>query len=261
MSKQKIIYYTDELNNDFANNKIKTQKLNENYKYENNNVFFKFFSFMFRYIVAVPILWFINVVILRVKIKNKKVLKKLKNKGYFIYANHVVPLDPVIIPVMTHPGKFTLITSSHDTFSIHPIVSFLVKSLGAIPVPSTIKMYDNYVKCMSNNIKKKKRVLIYPEAHIWPYYNKIRNFKASSFRYPVDEGAAIVVMTTTFKKSKIFKKPSIEIYIDGPFYPNLDICRNEAVNELRDIAFLTMSKRANSLSNYEYIKYIKVEKS
>lgn len=257
MKKDKIVYFDDELDNDFAENNIKTKKVDENYNYESKNIFFLIFSFLFRYVIAIPVLWFINVFILRVSFKNKSVLKKVKNKGYFIYSNHVVPLDPIIIPVMTHPSKFTIITSSHDTFSIHPIVTFLVKSLGAIPVPTTAKMYGNYTKCMSEHIKKKHRVLIYPEAHIWPYYNKIRNFKASSFRYPVDNDAPIIVTTTTFKRSKFFKKPSKVIYIDGPFYPNKDISRYDAVNELRDIAYLTMSKRSSIENNYEYIKYIR----
>lgn len=261
MKNKKIIYFNNELENDFASNNIKTKKITEDYKYENKNIFFIIFSFLFRYLIAIPVLWFINVFILRVSFKNKGVLKKVKNKGYYIYANHVVPLDPVIIPVMTHPTKFTVITSSHDTFSIHPIVTFLVKSLGAIPVPSSIKMYDNYTKCMSNHIKKKNRVLIYPEAHIWPYYNKIRRFKSSSFRYPVDDNAPTIVMTTTFKKSKIFKKPAKVIYVDGPFYPNKDLLRFDAVNELRDIAFYTMDKRSRSVDNYEYIKYIDESKN
>lgn len=257
---KKIIYFNNELEDDFASNNINKKEISEDYKYESNNIFFKIFSFVFKYIIAIPILWFIDTFIFRVKIKNRKILRQVKNKGYFVYSNHVLPLDPIIPPVLTNPSKSMLITASHDTFSIHPIVTFLVKALGAIPVPKNKKMYDNYVTCMKHHIERKGRILIYPEAHIWPYYNKIRNFKSSSFRYPVDFNSPIISMITTFKKSKIFKKPSVIIYLDGPFYPNLDLNRMDSVNELRDIVYKTMSKRASDINNYEYIKYVKNEK-
>lgn len=259
MKKQekKIIRYSNELEDDFASNNIKRKELSEDYKYESHNIFFLMFSFCFRYLFAIPILWFMNVFIFRVRIKNRKVIKQVKKGAYYVYSNHVLPLDPIIPPVMVNPGKKMIITASHDTFSIHPIVTFLVKALGAIPVPKSKKMYENYVNCMSNTIKRNGRVLIYPEAHIWPYYTGIRNFKSSSFRYPVLDNVPIITMTTTFKKSKIFKKPSVVIYLSGPFYPNLDLEYIDAVNDLRDRAYKSMVSVSTSVENYSYIGYIK----
>ena len=261
MKSELVIEYSDELNDDFANNHIDKKTLSEDYKYLTHNPFYHISSFFLRYFFAIPILWFMDVFIFRVKFKNKKVLKQVKKKGYYVYANHVLPLDPVIPPVMTNPTKFMVIVSSHDTFSIHPFVSFLVKCMGAIPVPSSTKMYKNYTTCMSYHIKKKHRVLIYPEAHIWPYYNGIRNFKSSSFRYPYDDNAPSFAFTTTFKKSKFFKKPSKIIYIDGPFYPDREVDRIEGVNQLRDTIYNAMVKRANNSENYAYIKYVKKDKT
>jgi 1-acyl-sn-glycerol-3-phosphate acyltransferase len=258
-NKKKVVYFSDDINEDFANNNIKRKKIDENYKYENNNIFFKIFSFWFRYFFALPILWFIDKFIYRVKIKNKEVLKRVKNSGYYMYSNHVISLDPIIAPIMIDPFKYCVIAASHDTFSINKFVSFLVKALGAIPVPSSSKMYQNYVRHMSKHIYKKHRVLIYPEQHIWPYYNDIRNFKSGSFRYPVDDNAPIITLTTTFKKSKIFKTPNKIIYIDGPFYPDTTLDRISAVNDLRNKAYEAMKNRANTPDNYAYIEYKKKE--
>ena len=96
---KKVVFYSDEINEDFANNNIKTIKLDENYKYENNNIFFKMFSFWFRNFFALPVLWFIDKFNYRVTIKNKQVLKRLRHTGYYMYSNHVIGLDPVIPPV------------------------------------------------------------------------------------------------------------------------------------------------------------------
>ena len=50
-------------------------------------------------------------------------------------------------------------------------------------------------------------------------------------------------------------------YVDGPFYPNMELDVNAAAKELRNIAYDTMVKRVSEYSTYEYIKYIKKEES
>lgn len=258
VKEKKVIYYNDELNDDFANNNINTKsvKTDHNY-YPFKNVFFKSFAFIFRYTFAIPVLVFLNVFVFNVKIVNKKALKNLKNKGYFVYSNHVLPFDPIIPPVMFNPSKFMVIVSGIDAFSIHPFVTFLIKSLGAIPVPRTVEMYKNMNNSIKTHINKKHRVLIYPEAHIWPYYNKIRNFPETSFHFPVNLNSPIVVMTTTFKERKFIKKPQPVIYIDGPIYPNLSLDKKERIQDLRNKCFDVMTMRSNTSENFEYIKYIK----
>lgn len=254
---KKIVYYSDYLHDDFAVNKIKTKKVKEDYKYINNNIFFKMFSWFIRYIIAVPILTVVTYFYNGTKIYNKKVLKQVKHKGYFLYANHTQTLDPCAHVVRINPSKYTCIIASHDAFSINKFVTFLVKSLGTIPIPNTPKMYNSYLKAMSYHINKKHRVLLYPEKHIWPYYNKIRDFTADTFRYPVLNNAPIITATTCYKKVKLFKRPRIKIYLDGPFYPNLNLAYRDAVNDLKNIALEAMKNRANVEWNYEYIIYKK----
>ena len=152
-----------------------------------------------------------------------------------------------------------LIVAGPDLFSINGFVTWLVKHFYAVPIPNMdAKMIENFTDCISFHIKKKHRVLIYPEAHIWPYYNDIRPFKAASFRYPIDSNAPIVVATTTFKKRKGNRKPKPIIYLDGPFYPNTDLFSiHDQINDLRNRAYDAMKWRAGKEDNYAYIKYIK----
>ena len=254
-----VIYYQDELNDDFADNKIKTKTIKNDYKYINNSWLFRFNSFLLRYLFAVPVLTIVMLFLYRPKFKNKAVLKQLKKQGYYIYANHVVPLDPIMIPVKTNPGKACVIVSSHDAFSINPIVTWLIKHFYTIPIPNDKEMFANYVSALSWHINKKHRVLIFPEAHIWPYYNKIRQFRTGGFRYPVNDHAPIVTMTTTWKKTKEGKKPRPIIYIDGPFYPDESLNYRERVDDLANRAYEAMKYRSESVENYEYIHYEKKE--
>ena len=259
MSQQEkqTVFYKDELNDDFAGNDIKTAKINSDYKYINKSWLFRFNSWWLRYLFAVPVLMIMMLFMYRPKIKNKQVLKQVKKTGYYVYANHVVPLDPIIIPVKANPGKACVIISGPDAFSIHPIVTWLIKHFLAIPIPNNKDMFDNYVDALSWHIKKKHRVLIFPEAHIWPYYNRIRHFKAGSFRYPVNDNAPIVTMTTTFKQRKGNRPPKPIIYVDGPFYPDESLPYRERVDDLANKAYEAMKYRSENEDNYEYIHYEK----
>ena len=257
---QRVIYYHDELNDDFAGNNIKTRKIPNNFPYSDNSFLFRVNSWLLRYLFAIPILWFMNTFVFRPKVKNKKLLKQLKKKGYFIYSNHVLPFDPIILPIKTHARRKIIIVAGPDLFSINSFATWLVRHFGAIPIPNQdAEMCENYCECISSNIKKGHRVLIFPEAHIWPYYNKIRNFKSASFRYPVSEEAPVVVATTTFKQRKGNKKPKPIIYLDGPFYPDKSLSTRDQIKELRDKVYETMKWRAGQEDNFEYIKYIKKE--
>ena len=258
----KTVFYSDELNDDFAGNGIEqTKPLSNDYRYINKSVLFKINAFLLKYLLAIPLLWLANILVFRPKIYNRKLLKQLKHKGYYLYSNHVLPYDPVILPVMTQPRKATVIVAGHDLFNICGFVSWLVRHWYAIPTPNMdVGMLERYQECLSYHIKRGHRVLIFPEAHIWPYHNDIRNFKQVSFRYPVDDNAPIVVATTTFKKRKGNKKPKPIIYLDGPFYPDESLSYHDRVKDLRDQAYNAMKWRAGKDDNYAYIKYIKVDK-
>ena len=75
---EKVRYYKDELNDDFAGNDIKTKKLPEDHKYIKKNPFWKVASFILYYIVALPIVTVYNKIVHGERIKNKRILKKYR---------------------------------------------------------------------------------------------------------------------------------------------------------------------------------------
>ena len=260
MNEKKIVYYQDELNDDFAGNDIKTKKVKNDYKYIRKSWLFKVNAFLIKYLLAAPVFWFMNTFVFRPKIINKKAVKYFKKKGYYLYANHVLPYDPVVLPFKLRLRKRTVIIAGPDLFSINGLVNFIVSHLDAIPTPNNDKeMMNNFVECLSWHINKGHRVLIFPEAHIWPYYNDIRKFKSVSFKYPVDQNVPIFTATTTFKQRKGKRKPKPIIYIDGPFYADESLPYHERVNDLASQAYEAMVTRAHKKDNYAYIEYKKKE--
>ena len=71
---EKVRYYKDELNDDFAGNDIKTKKLPEDHKYIKKNPFWEVASFILYYIVALPI----------VTVYNKIVHGERRGRRYFV---------------------------------------------------------------------------------------------------------------------------------------------------------------------------------
>ena len=100
--------------------------------------------------------------------------------------------------------------------------------------------------------------MIYPEAHIWPYYTKIRPFTDMSFRYPVQFDLPVFCFTDTYQKRRFGSKPKIVTYVDGPFYADKSLSSKEQRKELRDKVYNTMVERAKK-SNVEMIHYERKE--
>lgn len=255
--KRKVIYYSDELNDDFAGTNIEQQKLPDDFKYINNNLFYKIGAFLITWIIT-PIIFLVNKIMYHQKFINKRVLKRVKSSGYFVYINHTnACLDAFTPQILSCPKKAYIICNP-DATSIKGIRT-LVLMLGAIPLPTSTNLTFGYIDCIKERIKQKSVITIYPEAHIWPYYTDIRPFKADSFIYPVDTNKPVFCFTNIYKKRKIGKKPKVVTYIDGPFYSDPSISKKENMMNLRNKVYETMKKRVDSNPTYKY-KYIYVKK-
>ena len=73
-----------------------------------------------------------------------------------------------------------------------------VQQFGAIPIPNERSGMRNFLDTIKTKIKKGYSITIFPEAHIWPYYTKIRPFKNVSFRYPIELNVPVFSITNTY---------------------------------------------------------------
>ena len=60
-------------------------------------------------------------------------------------------------------------------------------------------------------------------------------------------------MTVTYRKSKVFKRPIMEVFIDGPFYPNGNTPKERTAN-LHNQVYNAMNERIKN-SNFRFIEY------
>ena len=256
MKPQKEIFYTDELNDDFAGSDVKAKKITGRYNYAPKNIFWNVAAFVLYRLVATPIAYLYVKVKFGYKLKGRDILKKYRDQGYFIYINHTQTVADVLLPSLSTFPKKSFIIANPDNVSL-PVLGDVTKMLGAIPVPGDLESSRNFMKTIKQKITNKNVVAIYPEAHVWQYYTKIRNYKATSFKYPVEMSVPTFSMTITYQKWKGRKRPRIVGYIDGPFFADDKLNVAQKKEDLRNKVYGQMCERAKN-SNVEVIKYSKV---
>ena len=253
MQKNRVIYYKDELNDDFSESNINPIKIDENYKYVHKNPFWRIGAFIvYRIIMLIPT-YICTKIKYGITFKNRSVIKKVKT-GFFLYGNHTQEIIDTFTPTYVSFPKRVYVITHPDNVSIKGM-KLLNRLLGAIPIPGDIKSTKNFLDTIKYYIEKKKVITIYPEAHIWPFYTKIRPYKSVSFKYPVELDVPSYAMTTTYIKKK--NKVKMVVYVDGPFYPDKTLSKKEAQEKLRNEIYITMCERSKN-NNVEVIKYEKV---
>ena len=255
--KNKTIYYSDELNDDFASLGIKKKPLGDDFEYIHKNILWNTCSFVIYRMIAQPLVFVFVKVAHRQRFKNRKVLKTARKTGAFIYANHTNMLLDAFVPNIVKLRKRGYILVGPDATSI-PGLKNIVEMVGAIPLGQTLSENKEMLECINHRIAKNKGfITIYPEAHIWPYYTGIRDFKAGSFSYPCYTDTPVFAMTNCYQKKLIGKHPKVVTFVDGPFYPDKNLPMKERKEKLRKQCYDTMVKRAKENSTYSYIVYEK----
>ena len=244
------IKYYQSFDQDFAESHNQDFCLPENYDWIGG------FGRKFGGFLLYPIVLLIDLIYMKcvahISVRNRKVLRKTKS-GYFVYANHTLTFGDVVDPFMICWPKRPHIVCSAANLGIVAIGGWL-PAAGALPLPEDLRGMKKFANAIEKRIGQKRPVVIYPESHMWPYFTEIRPFTSGSFHYPAALGAPIYTATTTFTKSRIFKRPKINIYVDGPFVADHDLSRKEQQNQLAQKAREAMERRAQS-SDYSYITY------
>ena len=251
--KDKQTYYYSSLDDEVSLETLEEIKIDENYKYIPTNPFVKFFSFIYYRFIIFPIAFLYCKFFKRIKYENKKILKKAKKTGYFIYGNHTHSISDAFSPSIITPTKKPYIIVNSKNLNL-PIIKKSTKHLGALPLPNSITATKNFMKALEEKILAKHPIIIYPEAKIWPCFTGLTNFKIASFKYPVKFNVPCFTYTTTYQKTKK-NKCKMVIYVDGPFYPDTSLSIKEKEQDLYKKVYSKMKERT-SLSNFETHNYI-----
>jgi 1-acyl-sn-glycerol-3-phosphate acyltransferase len=253
----RTIYYSSLENDDFAGTKIETAEIGEDFEYIRKGRLWRAASAALYYGVAVPVLMAYCRVFRGLKIVNRKALRSVGESGVFLYGNHTQKADAFLGHMIAAP-KRTYIIAHADAVSIKGIRN-IVMMLGCLPIPSSKKMMGEFLEAAETRVREGGCIVIYPEAHIWPYYTGIRPYKATSFHYPARWNVPVIAMTTTYRKRKglfrLCKKPGMTVTLSEAMYPDMELPPKKRQQQLRDYVYDFMTRVAGEPGNVEYIRY------
>ena len=255
MDKRKIIYYSDELKDEFSVAEITPKRVDGSYIYCYNSIFKRITHFFWYRIVFTPIAFFYTKIKFLHRTDGREKLSPFKKTGYFMYGNHTQDSGDAYMPNMMNFPKTNYFIVHPNNISM-PFLGRITPSLGALPLPDDMAAYKNFTAAIERRIKEGCAVVIYPEAHIWPYYTGIRPFTDDSFYYPVKLNTPVFCFTNTYRTRRFSKKPRIVTHIDGPFYPDETLPLRARKKELRDRVYECMCRRAEG-SDHVQIQYVK----
>lgn len=252
---KKTIYYTDPLTDDFAVNRTTHYEINDDFKYIHKNLIYRFFSFILYQIIAKLVLYIPVKIKYRIKVYNKKAVKKLKNTGFVVYMNHTQNIIDALLNQGYVFKRKGYLLASNSVYSIKGIKT-IVNMLGCLPIPNNMVQSKKLFDAISYYLNKKAGIVILPEAHIWPYYNDIREFSDAGFIFPAVLNKPILVTTVVYRPNKNPNKPPhISIYVSEPIYPRSDLSAKENQKYLRDEAYKFMKETVKNNHSYEYVHY------
>ena len=258
MKRERVIYYTDPLNDDFAGHDIHPREVGPAFPYLHPSRLWNLAAWLLYYIIAVPLVFLISKLYLGLRFENRAVLKQLGHGGYFLYGNHTRDLD-AFLPAMAAFPKRAHVVASPDAVSLPGLMN-VVLMLGVIPIPNRFSGMRRVLETVSARYAQGRCVAVFPEAHIWPFYTGIRPFTDTAFRYPVKEGAPVVAMVTTYRKRRglfhFCKTPGMTVTLSRPMYPDTALSPKQARKDLRDRVYDFMTKTSQSRENVAYIRYV-----
>lgn len=248
------IYYYQSYTDDFVESRKQDYILPRNYRWVRKDPKAKLLhGVLYPFVRAFA--FFYCRFILHVTVENKDILKQVRYKGCFLFGNHTQVIGDAFMPVYINGAKPISVVVSPSNLGI-PVLGRILPYLGALPIPKDRRKIHCLKKGISTAIDDGRCVVIYPEAHVWPYYTDIRPFPKTSFHFPVEQNAPCFSMTTTYFKRAENKKPGIRIYLDGPFTVPPDLPSRIQQEMLRDQIYAKMKERSKN-SNFEYIRYKK----
>lgn len=263
MKIKKTIYYSDPVNDDFANTGMKKKPLPKNLKFYHGGIFYYIISSFFYYVIAIPLLWMFAKIGWSYRVVGKKKLRKahLGLHGFFVYGNHTCIADAMFAPVSIINPRRTYIVCSDESVSLGWIRWFEMM-IGALPLPNDPDQTTRFIDAIEKHYRHGDAILIFPEAHIWPYCTRIRPFPDQSFTYPAQLGAPVVGICTTYEEHRFFKfrNPRAVIHISDPIYPDMTKPLGERAHLLREAVYAYMVDISSSLDNVEYIRYLPKKK-
>ena len=211
---------------------VMRERVDENYKYIHQNVFWRMYSNFLRGLARVFVPPFTKMKY-GYKVRDVKKIKKVRGRGAMIVANHAHVMDACLICTRMVGMRKTRFVMLAEILSI-PLAGKLVVGLGGHPIADTVAGARKSHRVLCDTLKKNKLLVIFPEASLHPYCTNLREFNEGAFRIAFSNKAPVVPFVITFKQKQTKKKVKSKMYITtlDPIEPNLELKPREGTADM-----------------------------
>lgn len=212
----------------------------EDYNYTFDRTFFEKIKFAFEKALLVkPFTLYQNWFKLKTSYIGRENLKGLG--GAVLTCNHVTKFDCLAVKHGARRHRTFVLAAPFN--NMKGLLGELMRAGDMLPLNTTVHgnmKFNNTIKNIL--IKKKKFLLVYPEASMWWNYKKPRPYKDGAFNIAVKYNVPVVPQFITFKQSNKFDEeginiPKLTLHISKPIYPKDNLSRKENVLYLKNMAF------------------------
>ncbi|MFA6843359.1 MAG: 1-acyl-sn-glycerol-3-phosphate acyltransferase [Bacilli bacterium] len=256
--------YYNKITDDFVITKRRIDtKIDQNYSYNYIRPLNRAIARSFYYIIVIPILRIFGF-LKGIKVNGRKNVKHIKT-GYVIYCNHSNDIDAFLGHVFVARPRETYIIANKDAVCMSRGMRGLIRGLGCLPVPETVKATINLERFIKRLLIDNKKVLmITPEAHIWPYYTGFRPVPVTSFKWVAKYDVPAVPVAVKYRYPKgLFKnrkKPRMTINIGEPIKAPLNLDYREKAQFYHDRVSQYIKLKVSESDNVAFYKYMKKTK-
>ena len=146
--KRKVIYYSDELTEEFSTAVIEARPIDESYDYGGRGFFWTVKHLFWYRIVATPLALLYLRLFWHHKIVNRRLLAPYKRSAIFLFGNHTNAYADALIPTFVSWPHHTFVVVHANNVSM-PYLGRITPYLGALPLPDNLVAGRHFMDAMT----------------------------------------------------------------------------------------------------------------
>ena len=181
-----------------------------------------------------PIVWLLDTLFWGFSVEGRENLREVEG-GAVTVMNHIHPMDCTMVKLAAFPHNLHIISMKGNLEL--PFVGWLLKALGAVPLPGSTAGMLRLEKNLEEGVKNGDWVHFYAEGLLVRYHREVRPFQRGAFLTAVRADCPVIPMRLICEEPhgirKLWrKKPFLRLIIGKPLYRNENLSRREAVTDL-----------------------------
>ena len=221
------------LNNHLDSNPESYLPVDEKFEYLPKNIFVRFDRFLKRKLFVDALMHETNK-LFQTEVVGKENIKDIDCA--IVCSNHINKLDSLAIQFALKPHKTYFTAAEFNNMS--GFVGEMMRADRMLPMSSNIAAQRNFLKTISELMKKKCYVTFFPEGSEWWCYEKPRPQLNGAYNVAVKNGVPVIPIFITFKQTEASRKSPLGlkkfiINILKPIYPDSMLSLKQNIEQMK----------------------------